>query len=168
MHSLGVSDDPVEDDEKSIGQKKPPTPEEQSIPTAVASAAWAGLQSFTGEYTLQVEFPRDAGVVLQRMIGGVASGPFVNLKCDDGTTRPMRYAFYSDNSMFRLNVPNEVLGAQWARENKDGLAFIDLDLTDKSLSFRIVLPGATLTSIVKRSMALGTWGRTSTRLYGWF
>ena len=168
MHTLGVSDNPVEGDDKNISQRKTPTLEEQSVPTAAASAAWAGLQSFTGEYTLQVEFPRDAAIVLQRMIGSIVTGPFVNLKCDDGVIRPMRYAYYEQNSMFRLNVPNEVPGAQWARDNKQGLAYVDFDLTERMLSFRIVLPGAALSQIVKRSMALGTWGRTPTRLYGWF
>ena len=168
LNTLGVSDDPVEEDTQDLSQKKSPTPGQQSIPVTAASAAWAGLQSFTGEYTLQVEFPRDAGIVLQRMIAGAGTETHVNLKCGDGVTRSMHYAFYEDNSMFRLNVPNEVPGVQWARENKDGIAYVDLDLAGGGLSFRVVLPGAALTQIVRRSIALGTWGKTPTRLYGWF
>ena len=39
----------------------------KAISEAAASVAWAGLQSFTGEYNLQVEFPKEAGLVLQRI-----------------------------------------------------------------------------------------------------
>ncbi len=38
----------------------PPRSEQKAISETAASTAWAGLQSFTGQYTLQVEFSKVA------------------------------------------------------------------------------------------------------------
>jgi HKD family nuclease len=168
MVILGVSDEDVEDiKDEEIKTRKVPAQNERSIATDVASAAWAGLESYTGEYTLQVEFPRDAGQVLVRIIGAAGAGPFVDLKCEDGEVRQMRFRYYDDNAMFRLNVPNDVPLAQWARDNKMGAALVECD-DEGELNFRIVPPGNALKGIVSRSIAMGTWGRTPTRLYGWY
>lgn len=71
--------------------------------------------------------------------------------------------------MFRLNVPNDVPGVQWARDHKDGLAIVERGLPGGApLRLRLLKPGADLSEVVGRSAALGTWGRTSTRLYGWY
>jgi hypothetical protein len=55
----------------------------------------------------------------------------------------------------------------WARANKAGIAYVEHDDED-ALSFEIVPPGQALIDVMDRSLALGTWGRTSTRLYGWY
>jgi len=146
-------------------------PSRPAIGTDVAVAAWTGLQSFTGEYRFQVEFPRDAGEVISRLIrrnkrGG---GP-IDIYCpDDESTRPMQYGFYADNSMFRLNVPNDVPGVEWARANHDGMAVVEKGPPGGApLRLRILRPGVDAGEIVGRSVALGTWGKTPTRAYGWY
>lgn len=166
---LGIADEPLVDmEEVRVSQRRAPGREERSIGNEVASAAWAGLESFTGEYTLQVEFPRDAGDVLRRIIGGSGATPFVGLLCEDGHVRQMRFRYYHDNSMFRLNVPNEVPRVPWVRANKAGLALVEQGDSDGHLTFRILPPSNEMNIIIARSVALGTWGRTPTRLYGWY
>ena len=81
----------------------------------------------------------------------------------------MQYGFYADNSMFRLNVPNDAPGVAWARMHRDGLAIVEQGLPGGApLRLRILRPGAAASDIVGRSAALGTWGKTSTRAYGWY
>lgn len=146
-------------------------PKRPVIGVAFAEAAWAGLQSFTGAYTLQVEFPRDAGNVVRRLIGARprADGR-VDVYCqDDGETRTMRYWFYTANGMFRLNIPNDVAGAQWARDHKKGIALVERGPSGGALlRLRLIKPGSESREIIGRSDALGTWGKTPTRLYGWY
>ena len=135
------------------------------MPTSVATAAWAGLQSFTGEYRFQVEFPRDAGQVLRRMLGPGGGQTNIPMLCEDGQQRPMRFRYYEDNAMFRLNIPNETPGVERARLARSGLAIVEAGAVP---TFRIVDSEPEMSTIIGRSVALGTWGRTTTRLYGWF
>ena len=146
----------------------PPKKELKAISDSAASVAWAGLQSFTGEYNLQVEFPKEAGLVLQRIFSGVAQGAVVPILCADGQTRTFKYRFYGDNGMFRLNIPNAAPLVDWAREHKDGIALVEFDDAGGGLYSEILRPGERMLDIVGRSLALGTWGRTPTRLYGWY
>ncbi len=174
LEILGVADEaPIgeafaESTAPAVVRHKPaPAPSERSITTGAAAAAWTGLESFTGEYTLQVEFPRDAGEVLRRIFAAHRAGQDVELLCTDGMVRPMHFQFYEDNAMFRLNVPNETPNAAWARASRTGLALVEESM-DGTLLFRIVRPGRDAMDIIGRSMALGTWGKTPTRLYGWY
>ena len=168
---LGVADEWSGDEiePSRLRQQRPPQPRERSIATSAAIAAWAGLESFTGEYRFQIEFPRDAGEVLGRIIEHRSVSEEIDVACEDGNVRRMRYRFYPDNAMFRLNVPNDTPGVDWARQNHSGVALV---ITSSSshppLSFKIVRPGAEEANVIGRSVALGTWGKTTTRLYGWF
>lgn len=135
-----------------------------------ALAAWTGLQSFTGEFRFQVEFPRTAGQVIYQMVHarvGVKEELAVYCR-DDSITRRMKYGFYSDNGMFRLNIPNDVPGVLWARKHRDGIAVVEKGPPGAPLSLQILKPGAEESEIVSRSVALGTWGKTPTRVYGWY
>lgn len=146
-------------------------PSMPALGTDFAIAAWAGLQSFTGEYRFQVEFPKGAGKIISQLISSYAQADGrIDVFCpDDKTTRQMQYKFYSNNSMFRLNVPNDVPGVAWAREHKDGLAIVEQGLPGGApLRIKFLKPGADASEIVGRSAALGTWGRTPTRTYGWY
>ena len=167
--ALGIADDIPE---KTDGVPKrgvsPPKLAHRAISEAVASVAWAGLQSFTGEYRLQVEFPKEAGVILHRIFSNVAQGDSVEILCTDGVAREFKYRFYTDNGMFRLNTPNSVPLVGWAREHKQGIACVEHGGTQEGLHFAIVPPGQTMLEVMHRSLALGTWGRTPTRLYGWY
>lgn len=167
--ALGVADNPpaASPSGSPPPNVKPPKASEKAMPETAASVAWAGLQSFTGEYNLQVEFPKEAGLVLRRVFGSPTNDGAINLLCADGIERTFKYKFYEHNGMFRLNVPNSVPLVEWVRLNKAGVACIEADAAGH-LSFEIVPPGAPLLNIVDRSLALGTWGRTPTRLYGWY
>jgi hypothetical protein len=57
---------------------------EPSMATRAATSAWTGLESSTGEYRFQVEFPRAAGEVLGRLIGSGGRSAQVNVLCADG------------------------------------------------------------------------------------
>ena len=153
LRSLGVSDE---------GNEHP------SMPNSAATTAWAGLQSFTGDYTLQVEFPRDAGLVLKRMLPPKGTTAHVDMTCDDGELRSFRYRYYQGNGMFRLNVPNSVPNVDWVRQNRNGIASVEEDDETGELSFRIIPLGRTMQEIMQRSRVLGTIGHTSTRQYGWY
>ena len=140
---------------------------QKAIGNSAATTAWAGLQSFTGDYDLQVEFPRDAGQVLSRLLKGIAKGNKADVLCEDGQKRQFIFRYYTDNGMWRLNVPNATPDVSWVRQHKDGIAVLEVG-DDGSVGFRIIKPGRQLTDIVQRSFALGTWGKTSTRFYGWY
>ena len=167
--ALGIADNIPE---KTNGAPKkgvsPPKLEHKAISEAAASVAWAGLQSFTGEYRLQVEFPKEAGLVLRRIFSNLAHNDSVEILCTDGVGREFKYRYYPDNGMFRLNVPNCAPLVSWAREHKQGIAYVEQRGTQEGLQFAIVQPGQMMLEVVDRSLALGTWGRTPTRLYGWY
>jgi hypothetical protein len=165
--ALGVSDGDVpKTDGKPRKFLKAPPPKDRAIANTVATTAWTGLQSFTGEYDLQVEFPKDAGEVLARILKQIAVGDKADLLCDDGQTRQFIFRFYRGNGMWRLNVPNSTPNAPWARQHKDGIAVVEGG--SGAIRFRIIKSGSELLEIADRSMALGTWGKTSKRLYGWY
>jgi HKD family nuclease len=170
LADLGINDSqPVPRRPSDLRAQQPPS--RPAIGSKFAVAAWAGLESFTGEYRFQVEFPRDAGQVISQLISthGSADG-LIDVYCsDDESTRPMKFKFYTDNSMFRLNVPNDVPGVDWARKHKDGLAVVEQGPPGGAqLRIRLLKPGADASEVIGRSAALGTWGRTSTRSYGWY
>ncbi len=170
LNDLGVNDS-RRIPSRSVDLRVERPPLQPAIGAGFAVAAWTGLQSFTGEYRFQVEFPRHAGEVISRLIRRYAQGGRrIEVYCpDDESTRPMQYRFYADNSMFRLNVPNDVPGVQWARAHHDGLAIVEKGPTGGApLRLRILRPGIDASEIVGRSAALGTWGKTSTRAYGWY
>jgi len=137
------------------------------VPPRFSNAVWVGLQSFTGEHTFQVEFPRRVGEALSALLG-TASGE-ARIKCSDGQIRKMGFRFYADNSMFRLNVPNDTPLVDWARTNHDGalLVWRDDDSQRGVLNAEIVR-GRRLQECVARSRMLGSWGKTLTREYGWY
>ncbi len=166
MIALGVADNfPKMVDGAPKRGIAPPRSEQKAISETAASVAWAGLQSFTGEYKFQVEFPKVAGEVLNRILGKPAHGNAVDINCEDRETREFKY--YPDNGMFRLNIPNEVPLVDWAREHKAGIACVECSTAEENPHFNILKPGRSMMDIVERSFALGTWGRTPTRLYGW-
>jgi hypothetical protein len=134
-----------------------------------ACVAWAGLESFTGDYVLQVEFPRKAGRVLKGIADRLGSPAKLPTMCVDGKARPMMYRYYEQNGMFRLNIPNDVPGVRWARDHHAGVAVVGMSSPHaNSLQLEIVRPGILMHEVISRSRSLGTLGRTSTRLYGWY
>ena len=170
LETVGVADEAFVEVEGTaqFRTRKQPKKDEQSMSTNVAAAAWTGLESFTGEYRFQIEFPRNAGDVLRRILEPVG-GEAVEMVCEDEVTRHMKYKYYEDNAMFRLNVPNDTPGVEWARENHTGIAVVEAHPEEGvPLRFRIIGPGRDAKNILGRSVALGTWGKTRTRLYGWY
>lgn len=170
LADLGISDGdvaPVGDID--LGTLQPPAM--PALGAEFAVAAWAGLQSFTGQYRFQLEFPKGAGQVVRQLVAAHAHGDGrIDVYCpDDESTRPMQYKYYAHNSMFRLNMPNDVPGVAWARANKDGVAIVEKGPAGGALlRIRLLRPGADAREIVGRSAMLGTWGRTTTRPYGWY
>jgi hypothetical protein len=77
----------------------------------------------------------------------------------------MGYGPYG-NAMSRLNVPLDVPDVSWAREKKTGALLIYRDATGV-LNLEVVV-GKALQELDDRSRAMGCWGKTSTRHYGWF
>ena len=169
MVALGIVDSLPE---KTDGVLKkgvtPPKTEHKVISEAAASVAWAGLQSFTGAYNLQVEFPKEAGLVLLRIFGHLSRDATIDILCADNKVRTFKYKFYDDNGMFRLNIPNSTPLVAWAREHKQGIAYVEYREAQDVLYVEILPPGQSMWDIVDRSLALGTWGRTPTRIYGWY
>jgi len=94
LADLGINDSqPVPSEPIHLRAHRPPR--RPALGADFAVAAWAGLQSFTGEYRFQVEFPRDAGNVISRLIGAhVQVGGRLDVYCpNDEITRPMQYRF---------------------------------------------------------------------------
>lgn len=131
-----------------------------------ATVAWAGLESFTGEYTFQVEFPKTAGEVIRSLLG--ADEAEIGVLCSDKVVREMKYKFYEDNGMFRLNIPNEVIGVEQARREKSGIALVTgSERENASLELEIINNKERIEEFVHRSKREGSWDETPTRLYGW-
>ena len=167
--ALGIADS-IPDKTDGVPAKgvRRPRPEHRAISELAASAAWTGLESFTGERRLQVEFPKEAGKILARVLGDILDHDSVEMRCTDGVTRKFMYKYYADNSMYRLNVPNVAPFVDWVREHRRGIAYVERRSTQEGLHFAIVKPGKAMQEIVDRSLALSTWGRTPTRPYGWY
>lgn len=171
LHALGIATTVVRRSWSRGRLLKERPPSRSIVANEYAAAAWTGLQSFTGEYRFQIEFPRAAGEVVMRLVANreLANGVIEVFSAGDGKTYPLQYRYYPDNGMFRLNVPNDVTGVQWAREHRDGLALIEVGPKRRDpIRLSIHRPGIRANEIVARSVALGSWGRTSTRLYGWY
>lgn len=169
LQALGVSDGNLTIGVANLQNQRPPLA--PVVATQFAAAAWTGLQSFTGEYRFQVEFPRDAGRVLVQLVGALNNQDGrVDVYCSaDGEVREMQYRFYPNNGMFRLNIPNDVPNVAWARANHDGVAVVEKGpVGGAPLRLRILRPGVDADAIVERSVLMGSWGRTSTRIYGWY
>lgn len=169
MRALGVIDDGARRIPPIPTLRKTKPPKLAVVNEDFAAYVWAELRSFTGQYAFQVEFPRAAGEVLGRFVRGrVSADNKVDVECEDGHVRKMTSRYYDDNSMYRLNIPPAVPNVDWAKANKQGIALVQRGSEGGvPLSLRILLPGNEMDEIVGRSVALGTWGRTSTRLYGW-
>jgi hypothetical protein len=170
LRTLGVADG-AESPVSARDLKRLKSPSSATMDERFAVSAWAGLQSFTGEYRFQLEFPKDAGRVVSQLVARQRPhGGKVDVYCpDDGVTRPMHYAYYHDNGMFRLNIPNDVKGVEWARKNRDGIALVESGPAGgPPLRLRLLRPGDEASEVVAKSIALSTWGKTPTRGYGWF
>ncbi len=170
LEALGVSDVGEEESLRYEELKRThAATKSEAMPETAAAAAWAGLESFTGEYKFQVEFPQAAGLVLNRIIGRAGSQQVPILCVEDGVIRDMSYRFYTDNGMFRLNIPNDTPGVQRARQRHKGIALVEASgRSDVVAELTILPPGPRLEEIVRRSVLLGTWGSTPTRSYGWY
>ena len=169
LDALGVSVEGLIQIKRLMRQKR--QPKMGAMRTQFAVAAWAGLESFTGEYTFQVEFPRAAGEVLRSLVGRRKSRDgYVKVYChDDEETVRMKYSYYVDNSMFRLNIPNNTTGVSWARKNKEGIVLVERGPAGGApLRLRLLQPSPEASEVIARSHALRTWGKTTKRLYGWY
>lgn len=170
LTGLGISDiETLHTNTVVLLRQSPPL--DPALKEKFALAAWTGLQSFTGEYRFQVEFPQAAGRVVRQLIGthAHADGRVDVYVSDNGAVRQMQYKYYTDNGMFRLNIPNDTPGVPWARANRGGIAVVEQGLWGGApLRLRILKPGDDEREVVGKSVALGTWGKTSTRVYGWF
>ena len=81
----------------------------------------------------------------------------------------MKFSFYKDNSMFRLNIPNDIKGVDWARKNKEGIALVEAGpVGGAPVRLSLFCPGIEANEVIARSHALGSWGKTTSRLYGWY
>jgi hypothetical protein len=169
MTALGVTDDAtlVQPPLRRLRRARPS--HRAVVADEFAAYVWAELRSFTGQYAFQVEFPRAAGAVLGRFVRGrLSADNKVDVECEDGQIRQMTSRYYADNSMYRLNIPPAVPNVEWARTNRQGIALIQRGPEGGvPVSLRVLLPGGEMNEVIGRSVALGTWGKTTTRLYGW-
>ena len=92
----------------------------------------------------------------------------MGIHCAYSKVRLFKFRFYEENRMFRLNIPNATPSVAWARENRKGISRVTYSEAQETLYFEILSPGQRMEDIVDRSLALGTWGQTHTRLYGWY
>ena len=132
----------------------PPKSLQKAVTETAATVAWAGLQSFTGEYNLQIEFPKEAGLVLRRVFGTPSKDGSIDIQCTDHVVRKFKYKYYEHNGMFRLNVQNSVPLVDWARSEKAGIAYVEHNEDEHMLSFEILKPGQKLKNVVDRSLSL--------------
>ncbi len=182
LQEFGVTD--AEGDEgitlANIGQH--PQPEHRALDHQNADTVWVGLETATGGFTFQPEFPRLVGDMVLRMIEEDGVQPTshgegqrervvaeIDVMCADGHVRQMTFTYYHHNAMSRLNIPNDVPNAEWARENRAGIAKVSRDDDgEANILLDILMPGDSANECARRSFVLGTWQTTPTRAYGWF
>ena len=166
--ALGVADK-IPEKIGGVPTKKstPPTNSLRAIEKNGASTAWSELKTFTGEHTFQLEMPKNLAGVIGNILSKTDPDGTINIMCSDGGIRKFKFGYYGNNGMFRLNIPNDVPNARWARAEKQGIAVVELQ-DGGGIYFEIIRPSSRLHDVVDHSLALGTWGRTSTRLYGWY
>lgn len=147
-----------------------------------AGCIWVGLESSTGAYTFQPEFPKRVARLVLRILEENGIQPEVrgdnrqrrvvanlDVECSDGEVREMTFTHYFHNGMSRLNVPNEVPRAEWARDSRSGIAVLRRCNSGRALVFLDILPpGKEADRVVQRSFVLDTWDVTPTRAYGWY
>ena len=168
LFALGVADDqepPSTDDPlKEIKPSK-----DAAISRESAKATWAGLEMFTGDYMLQVEFPKRVAGILRRLIADAGGGKTVSMLCADDVVREINCSYYENNGMYRVNIPNDVPGRQTHARTKSGIAIIEkITGATKKLRLTVVAETKQLEEALTRSFALGTLGKTSTKFYGWY
>lgn len=171
LKSLGIYDAEDELTRTYAGLLQSRPPRTRTISSKAARAAWAGVESFTGDYMFQLEFPRDAGEVIAALIRsrGSSLGKVPVLCLGDGEIRDMQFSYYRHNSMYRLNIPNEVPGVVEARASRKGIVLVSAtSRKDAVIELHMIAPGSVQEQVIGRSFALGTWSKTTTRAYGWF
>ena len=182
LQEFGVTDAEDDDSITSTNIRQHPQPEHRALGHQDADTVWVGLETSTGGYTFQPEFPILVGDMVLRMIQQDEVQPTthehgrrkrsvaeVAVMCADGQVRPMTFTYYSHNAMSRLNIPNDVPNAEWAREHRAGVAVVSRSEDDAAnITLEILQPGASADEYARRSFVLGTWQTTSTRAYGWF
>lgn len=132
-----------------------------------ASSVWCGLETFTGEYDLQVEYPKAVGDILSSLVPTSPDNK-VDFLCDDGEIRSMTFKYYDSNSMWRLNIQNDVPMVQAIRNDPRGIALVEATKGAATLQLRIIRDAKKIDDIKSVSAAVGQLGETSTRFYGWF
>lgn len=147
--------------------KKDDKPEYAATSRLGATSVWCGLETFTGEYDLQVEFPKAVGDILSAI---VPQGPNnkVDFLCDDGQIRSMTFKYYNSNSMWRLNIQNDVPLVQEVRNDPRGIALVEKTKGAETLRLRMLRSVTKIEDIKSLSAAVGQLGETTTRFYGWF
>lgn len=141
-------------------------PQDAAISRELAEGVWCGLETFTGGYRLQPEFPRKVADIV-RAILPKGSGQNIDVLCDDGEIRQMTFTFYQ-NFMWRLNVPNDVPGVDRVRAAHQGIALVEKTAGSDTLRFSLVLDPKEIERIKGLSAAIGQIGKTPTRYYGWY
>jgi HKD family nuclease len=168
--SLGINDsgEKVASELPELLKKKPPR--SATFSDGFAAEVWTEVKSFTGGFRFQVEFPKSAAKVLRRLIGKKKLPKNkVEVLCVDDVIRKMTCRYYPDNAMYRMNVPNTLEGVNRVRRDKSGIALVRRGPEGgPPISLALLPPGAEMREVVLRSVSLGTWGRTRTRLYGWY
>ncbi len=144
------------------------TPKNPALSSERAKTIWVGLESHTGnDGQYQVEFPKAVGERLANLTGTKRTAQKdLAFICQDDTTRNLAFGWYGANNMWRLNVGLEVPRAAWAKRSHKGVLVIRVTQMGRlKLSIERESEAA---EVIAKSKALGTWGSTATRSYGWF
>ena len=181
LQDLGVTDADGEHSVTVANIGEHAQPEHRALDHQDADTVWVGLETSTGDFTFQPEFPRIVGDMVLRMLEEDGVQPVshgqgrrgrvvadIAVMCSDGQVREMTFTYYNHNSMSRLNIPNEVPNAEWARENRAGIAVVSRNDDEANIQLEILRPGDSANECARRSFVLGTWKTTPTRAYGWF
>jgi hypothetical protein len=163
LRALGVSEDP--DSPTATGTKRPRY--KPSFSPTAATLVWVGLESQTGDFAFQPEIPKRAAEALVGMIGKNAP---VTFRATDVDGKGWNiFLNYYPTAMHRLNVPNGVPGVSAARAKKTGAVIVEkVSNAPRRFTIMVTADRSILNPIEAQSKALGTYGDTGTRKYGWY
>ena len=131
-----------------------------------AKVSWVGLETITGEYQFQLEFPRESGLALQRLFDKVSKDNVAQIFYEGEGSFEFTLRVYQNNQK-RLGCKPSVPMVEWIRENKRGIMKIEYRASLHRLYYKVLTDEKEIAHLIKETEQLGNLDHTSTRKCGW-
>lgn len=158
--------------DKEIGDKKEILMSDSSlVDPALANLCWIEVGKITGFQHEQLEIKAEQAIFFGLKKKG-GQGSIINIVTSNGNSVSVPFK-YRNNAMWRLNLPNEIPEVKNDLRPKGKRSLLVAVFTKKGMHGPVKLEFIARNSkrfkdIENKSNLLGTIGKTSSRLYGWY